>query len=622
MGIRYFFFRSFFELKRKIGILRFLFPTQPKKISFLSHQEWSRIAKPFYFKKGSNFPISDSSSSLLRLNAEKIKNGHFIFFSATEFNLGTNYDWITNPETGYKYSSDLHWSQIDDYSNFSGDIKYVWEKSRFSYLYLLIRDELHNGSDNSDFIFKEIEDWINKNPVNCGPNWKCSQEISLRVINWIFALYFYKDKNQPSELQWQKIVNSIYWQIDHVYKNINYSRIAVRNNHAITETFALYYVGLLFPWFDQSNKWKLKGKKWLEKELLYQIYEDGTFLQFSMNYHRVLIQLLSKAIVIAELNDDSFSKEITKRAYCALNFLYQCQDEITGHLPNYGANDGALFFPLNVCEYRDYRPQINVLHKIMTGKPAYNFTGEWGEDDFWLAHNLKHNLGFEPLKKNKGISRFSVGGYYIFRDQNKFTFVRCGTHKNRPSQADNLHIDIWFDGYNCLVDAGSYKYNTDKETLKYFMGSASHNTTMLGTNDQMLKGSRFIWYYWTRCISVNIGEDDNFYYFRGEISAFRYLFNKIIVIRDIKIDKTKNHWLINDRIVNYFGNSELHQNWHINNFDRINVSVLPTSKTNCKLNEGIGFYSSVYGTKISNKLLVVTTSDREIETEIIINKSI
>ena len=38
----------------------------------------------------------------------------------------------------------------------------------------------------------EIIDWIDKNPVNCGPNWKCSQEISLRVMNWVFAIYFYK----------------------------------------------------------------------------------------------------------------------------------------------------------------------------------------------------------------------------------------------------------------------------------------------------------------------------------------------------------------------------------------------------------------------------------------------
>ena len=47
----------------------------------------------------------------------------------------------------------------------------------------------------------------------------------------------------------KRIINSIYWQIDHVYKNINFSRKTVRNNHAITETLSLYLSGLLFPFF-------------------------------------------------------------------------------------------------------------------------------------------------------------------------------------------------------------------------------------------------------------------------------------------------------------------------------------------------------------------------------------
>ena len=29
-----------------------------------------------------------------------------------------------------------------------------------------------------------------------------------------------------------------------------------------------------------------------------------------------------------------------------------------GRLPNYGANDGALFFKLNDAEYSDYRPSL------------------------------------------------------------------------------------------------------------------------------------------------------------------------------------------------------------------------------------------------------------------------
>lgn len=124
----------------------------------------------------------------------------------------------------------------------------------------------------------------------------------------------------------------------------------------------LYLIGLLFPQFPDAKEWKEKGKKWFEEEIKYQIAEDGTFLQFSMNYHRVVVQLLTLAIAVADNNGELFCKEVYERSYQSLNFLYQCQDELSGYLPNYGANDGALFFRLNDCDYRDYRPQLDALH--------------------------------------------------------------------------------------------------------------------------------------------------------------------------------------------------------------------------------------------------------------------
>ncbi len=43
---------------------------------------------------------------------------------------------------------------------------------------------------------------------------------------------------------------------DYVRKNIFFSKIAVRNNHAITETLTLFLVGMLFPFLPGSGEWK------------------------------------------------------------------------------------------------------------------------------------------------------------------------------------------------------------------------------------------------------------------------------------------------------------------------------------------------------------------------------
>lgn len=74
---------------------------------------------------------------------------------------------------------------------------------------------------------------------------------------------------------------------------------------------------------------------------------------------------------------------------------------------------------------------------------------------------------YPKIERKQGNVTFKNGGYYIIREKDVLTFIRCGKYKERPSQADNLHIDIWYKGENILLDGGSYKYNTEKKYIKY-----------------------------------------------------------------------------------------------------------------------------------------------------------
>ena len=79
-------------------------------------------------------------------------------------------------------------------------------------------------------------------------------------------------------------------------------------------------------------------------------------------------------------------------------------------------------------------------------------------------------------------------------------------------------ICIWIFGIrekNLLFDGGSYKYNTTEKLLRYFMGTESHNTIMLDGYDQMLKGSRFIWYNWSQAEVGSLKETEDAYIFEG-----------------------------------------------------------------------------------------------------------
>lgn len=612
MGLRYTLYRVRHELEKKTGALKHRHLANPPAKQFISLEEFRTNSPLFVIPEREKIAFEKHPNAELKQKATRIIRGEIPFFSSEWKNLGKAYDWITNPDNGYRYDINKHWSEIPDFSPSTGDIKYVWEKSRFTWLLTVIRNDYHHDEDHSGFVFEEMEQWIVANPVNCGPNWRCSQEISLRILNWCFALHFYKNSVALTEERWKKIQHVIYWSLRHVHHHIDFSRIAVRNNHAITETLFLALSQLLFPFIPETKKWSVQGRKWFEEEIDYQIYEDGTFLQFSMNYHRVVIQLLSLGISLTEMHGEPFSDRIYEKAYKSLNFLYQCAQDETAHLPNYGANDGAWFFPLSDTDYRDFRPQLNALHQLLTGKRLYEDVIA-GEETLWMGvMNSVCSNHFAPLEKSMGMIEFPAGGYYLIRESDTLTFIKCGQYKDRPSHADNLHMDVWYKGENLLCDAGSYKYNTDEETVKYFAGTESHNTVMLDNYDQMLKGPRFIWMNWSQAINASLSETENHFIFHGAVNCFTYLGKEIVHRRKIVKTKNKPEWVVEDEMLHMPEGMTMRQLWHSPNEKVRFFSPFIEPKTKK------GWRSLYYGVKEPTLQTEFCSSDHKIETTIAI----
>lgn len=601
-SLKYTLFRSKYELERKSGLLARRFPMEPSPILLPSLEKW-RESNRYIFSQDNDISVQIKPNEELKRFCNRIINGDIQFFSHEWISLGKDYDWVTNPTTNYHYNVEEHWTKIQDIDEKSGDIKFVWEKSRFSFLYTIVRNDYHNHENHGDFVISQILDWIEKNPLNCGPNYKCSQEISLRVLNWLFALNFYKFHPYLTEERWDTIIQSIYWQIDHVYQNINFSRISVRNNHAITETLTLYLIGLMFPEFPNARKWKFKGKRWFEKEIEYQFQPDGTYIQNSLNYQRVVTQLLTLGIALAEKNNERFKDIVYERAFVNVNFLYQCQDDITGMLPNYGANDGALFFQLSSNDYSDFRPQIDALYFALTQKHLYE---DIYEDSEWFGgYKLVNNRSIEKLQ---GIVSFPDSGYFIIRESDNFSFIRCGTYKG-ICPCDQHHLDVWVNGENVLMDAGSYKYNTDQDTIKYYSGSESHNTVILDNYDQMLKGPRFMWFYPSTVKSVDLKETKEEYVYTGCIESFKYLAHNILHKRVIRKVKNQHIWYVEDEVINKPVGVSMKQLWHtITNNIKFQTKEVIIDKC--------GKYSRYYGVQAPGQQIEIITENTIIRTVI------
>jgi hypothetical protein len=602
---------------RKSGFLRHSFPVKPSNYNFITLEEWRTKSKPFFFNSSEEIPdfaLSSEDISELIESFHDLEKGTLKLFSGNKTEKAFNY-WHQNPENGFTFDPKKHWTEINEFGKGQGDIKYVWEKGRFCFLHTIIRYDHHTNSDNSRLAFSLINSFIKNNQLNCGPHFKCSQEIALRVLNWIFALYYYRNSKSLDDSLFSLILNSIYDQTVHVRKNLSFASIAVRNNHIISEALVLYTVGTLFPWLHKSEEWKKTGKKILEREGLYQIYDDGSYLQHSHNYHRVVLQLYTWALRIAKVNDDSFSDPLINRLHSAVEFLYSMQNESTGRMPNYGANDGSWFFPLNSCAYNDYRPQIDALNVVLSNSSLYE-PGKWNEDLLWFG--IDSGKRIKTTINLKNIISYKTGGYFILQSNEMKSIIRCASFRNRPAHSDNLHLDLWYKDSNIICDRGSFSYNSSPEVISMFLPSMVHNTASVDNYDQMLKGPRFIWLYWTEAVNNNTDENEDYLLFSGAIKAFRYLKNNgIIHQRTVKHYKYTFRWDITDKIEAF--NRNIFQCWNISNdffdlgfnfrsIDENGKVIMPEYKE--------GFFSETYGVRSVIKQVVFSSKTNIIHTTI------
>ena len=609
MGWRYVSYRIKHAMNTQSGKLKAAIPANPGDVpGELISLSAFKLNKPAFFESPKLAGLAKCKDKALAKRAIELSENTYTYFSSIQLSLNDEQPWNTHPVT-HKQFPLVHWSEVPDMDDTLGDIKYIWEPSRFSHLYTLLRDDYHNETDNGSLVFAQISDWLTANPVNVGPNYKCSQEISLRILNWTFALHYYSDHIALTEELWLRIQENIYWSLHHIYYHIDFSRIAVRNNHAITETGALWLAGMLFPWLPNVEAWSKRGKQWLEEELDYQIYPDGTYIQHSHNYQRVVAQLLTWFIHLGDLHNDALPQKLKAKAGTFLDYLCTMMQEPSGHLPNYGANDGALFFPLAKQVYRDYRPQLDALARAL-GEPS--LSSHPLEEAFWTG-------GAKAIVKTRSIKdgtySFSKGGIFVIRYKNVFASIKAQSYIDRPSQADNLHLDLWVDGVNLLRDQGTYQYNTDPESADYFFGTRSHNAAVLGQSNQMKRFGRFIFFDWTTKAYGNWISNTKF---QGKIDGFADINSGITQTRTVEFFRDENRLKVKDEFSRKPENLPIVQYWHphpdhiktlkFKSFDLIGNKI--------KSQQLEGFYSSAYGVKDSVTDLTFSTNSNSIITEI------
>jgi hypothetical protein len=444
-------------------------------------------------------------------------------------------NWFLNPINGVEFIDyNKHWSLLPDFGNEIGDIKNIWETSRFSWINVLARAYKVSGNEIYLSTINEwLLDWTNRNPVNIGPNWKCGQETSIRLINFLNCLSILNQENNPTENVLQFIKN----HLERIEPNIRYA-IAQRNNHATSEIAALYIGFAYLSKFEKKYTKKANSAAVLLIDIITKIlYKDGSFAQHSVTYHRLFLDTLSFVeFWRRELDYPTLNQTFYENAKKASLWLSAIIDIESGDAPNFGANDGALLLNTNGTDYRNFIPSLQTAFYFFYNELPFEH-GIHNESLYWM----KVNVCEVQIKKIQKVDKLFDSGYLILKNDVSWLMFRFPKFKFRPSHNDAFHIDIWYKGKNILIDSGSYSYNPGKNYHGIDLKSVNaHNTLAFKGNEQMPRLSRFLMAKWiqSKIVSYNIDESNCNYTF----SYSDYKGNT----HTRKITKKTSEWVIDD----------------------------------------------------------------------------
>lgn len=451
--------------------------------------------------------------------ADDVAEGKVILFDALPAQLDLS-----------PHSPLLHWSDIERGKyQLEGDIKLIWEPARLGWAFALSRAFfLSNDARYLNAFRNYLDAFKQLNPPYLGSNWTSGQEAALRILALSFAHHLFSQSDAfPNDLLHEiRMVVAVHAQ--RIPPTLCYAR-SQRNNHLISEALGLYTAGVLLEGYKSARKWRRLGWKIFNQAIVDQIAPDGTYIQHSANYHRLM---LDEALWMAALSDfagEPLPERVRQKLAASTESLFSMLDPVSGCSPNLGHQDGSNVLPLSKADHLDYRPTLQAAGRLFLKNDLFK-PGPWDEKACWLGIETQKIQAHPPTRALR------------LGNEEDWASMRAVRYRSRPAHADQLHVEIWHQGHNLAMDAGTYMYNAPEPWCNALRSTRVHNTLTVDGLDQMLPTSRFMWLDWANAEVSTAGTNS--------ISARHDGYRKLGVIHQRTLRSPSNSsWEIRDEVL-------------------------------------------------------------------------
>jgi uncharacterized heparinase superfamily protein len=465
------------------------------------------------------------------------------------------------------------------------DTPACWNDPRFDKLWLYnlhYFDDLNawEAQKRGDWHRALIARWIAENPPGFGNGWE-PYPTSLRIVNWIQWILA---GNQPSEAMHHSLAVQARW----LRRNLEYHLLG---NHLLVNAKALCFAGLYFAG-TEGERWWLKGRALLNRELPEQILPDGGHFERSPMYHLLVLEDMLDVLNIHAAYGRHVSPE-----------WVEAGERMLVAVPVMVHPDGEVAF-------------FNDATIGVAPPPTALF--EYAE-----------RLGLNFSVADSSVAALPKTGYYRLASGPAMCLADVApiepNHLPGHAHADTLSFEFSLDGLRFFVNSGTSVYGTGGERLRQ-RGTAAHNTVMVDGQDSSEVWNGFRVARRAYPFGVAWGIDNDTLWLRGAHDGYRRLATNQLHYRSWRLEG--NALVVADELTERFSQATaqfyLHPDVEVVKADERGAHLRSSSGRQIKFKAKGGAlrvepstYHPEFGLSLANQKLVVDFQDQHVECRVI-----
>ena len=463
-------------------------------------------------------------------------------------------DWFRDPVTGRRSNPGRYAFKVDRRSvEQSGNVKQVWEISRLQHLTLLSTAWFLTGDDKYAIrVADHLRSWWHENPFLSGIHWTSGVELGVRLISlaWIRRLLDgwpgIADLLEHDGLA----LRQIHWHQQ--YLAAFPSRGSSANNHVIAEAAGQLVASCAFPWFPESERWRRKSARLLERELIRNTFPSGIDRELASDYQCFVAELGFLAAVEAEAAGHPLSSMVWDRLCAMADSAAALVDERLCP-PRQGDSDEGRGLLLDAPAANRW-PSLLALADALVGRLDWwpRPPADVGSSITGALAGPRRSVAGRPGQRP---SRFADAGTTLLRKTGgNEIWCRCdgGPHGYLSiaahAHADALSVEVRYAGVDILADPGTYCFHGERAWRSYFRSTIAHNTAELGGRSQSSEGGPFRWVRHAHAREIEVIDDGDIARWTAEHDGYASLDPPALHRRSVLLDRASRSVDIIDEI--------------------------------------------------------------------------